>query len=274
MIADLVRKGDRDRYLAALFAPEAARPALLALAAFNIELARIGDIVSEPMLGEIRLQWWRDALAQLAAGQATGSPVADALGAAMRQHELPAPALLGMIDARTFDVSGDIMPDLPALKAYLNKTAGALFALHAHVLQGAALRPEEAAREAGLAFGLAGLMRDLPLHRARGRLFLPATAFTDAGIEPGEVLAGVSDKRLDQALTMLRGEAREALARARDALGDTHKDVRAAFLPLALVEPYLEALARPGHDPLREAADINPLRRLWRLTRAAMRGRP
>lgn len=225
------------------------------------------------MLGEIRLQWWRDALEQLATGEATGNPVADALGAAVRENALPAPALLGMIDARAFDVSGEVMPDLPALKAYLNKTAGALFALGAHVLQSSALRPEDAAREAGLAFGLTGLMRDLSVHRARGRLFLPATAFTDAGIEPGEVLAGVSDRRLDAALAMLRGEARDALARARTALGDTGKEVRAAFLPLALVEPYLDALARPAHDPLREAADINPLRRLWRLTRAAMRGR-
>lgn len=272
-VAALVREGDRDRYLAALFAPEAKRPALLALAAFNIELSRIAELVSEPMLGEIRLQWWRDALAGQSEETRTGNPVAEAMGEAMRAHDLPMAALVGLIDARTFDVSGETMPDLPALKAYLNKTAGALFALWAQVLEGAPLRPEETAREAGLAYGLTGLMRALPVHRARAQLFLPATAFADQQMQAGEVLAGVADARLERALAALREEARGSLARARGGIADLPKAARPAFLLLALVEPYLAALARPDHDPLRQVADIGPLRRLWYLTRAAAMGK-
>lgn len=273
MIAALVRTGDRDRYLAALFAPVAARGALLALHAFNIELARVAEVSREPLLGEMRLQWWRDALQMAGRGERVGQPTADALGEAMRAFGLPPATLLGMIDARTFDVSGDVMPDWPALKTYLGKTAGASFALAAHILLGAPLASEGAAREAGLAFGLTGLLRSLPLHRARGRLYLPAARLDEFDVDPQAVLSGRGSDQLDRALADLRAEARAALGRARTALRDVPRAGRTAFLPLALVEPYLAALAHRRHRPLTEIADIAPLRRLWRITRAAVTGR-
>lgn len=258
-LASLVRAGDRDRYLATLFAPRPKRHALLALYAFNLELARVPEAVSEPMLGDIRLQWWRDALATVGEGEATGHPVADALGQAAREHGLPRPALLGLIDARAFDLSDAAMPDLAALKAYLSKTSGALFALSAHVLVGRPLQPDRPARQAGIAYGLTGLMRMAPIHRARGRRYLPGAA--DASAEGAAAFAP------------FRAEAERALAEARSGLAHVPAEAQPAFLPLALVEPYLAVLARPGADPLRQPAEITPLRRLWCLTRAGLRGR-
>src|SRR4249920_224039 len=86
-VATSARAGEPDRYLAALLAPPAARDGLLALAAFSAELGRIGQLVTrEPMMGEIRLQWWRDALRPRDSGERTGNPVADALREAMLRH--------------------------------------------------------------------------------------------------------------------------------------------------------------------------------------------
>ena len=89
--------------------------------------------MSEPQLGEIRLQWWRDALDRASSGETTGQPVADAIGYAVRECELSRQSLAGLIDARRFDVSVKIMPDTAALDDYLANTAGALFNLAAEV---------------------------------------------------------------------------------------------------------------------------------------------
>ena len=63
--AAAVRDGDLDRYLATLYAPSAARPGLFALHALDLEMAAVVRSTTEPMLGEIRLAWWREQLDKL-----------------------------------------------------------------------------------------------------------------------------------------------------------------------------------------------------------------
>ncbi len=92
----LVREGDRDRFFATLFAPADKRPHLFALYAFNLEIARIRDSISEPALGEIRLQWWRDTLQGEARGNVRGNPVAAALDDAIVRFRLPRQALVDL----------------------------------------------------------------------------------------------------------------------------------------------------------------------------------
>jgi phytoene synthase len=262
------RAGDPDRALAAAFAPREARLDLLTLCAFNVELARIAEQVSEPGLGEIRLQWWREAIERARQGEAAGQPVADALGLTLRRHALPPERIAGLIDARQFDIATKIMPDARALEIYLQDTAGAMFALAAACCgaQGSGL--QRAATEAGFAFGLTGLMRALPVHAMQGRVYLPADALRSHGSSPAAVLAGSASEGLRAYLGTLRNKARAAHEEARLHVGKLGKSARAAFLPLSLVGPYLaslEALDWRGGDPLREIADINPLHRFWRM---------
>ncbi len=261
----IARSGDPDRALAALFVPRHGRADLLALCAFNVELARIAEQVSEPELGAIRLQWWREALPRAAQGDATGHPVADALGEAQRRHGLPEGLLAGLIDARSFDVATKIMPDWPVLETYLGNTAGALFGLGAACFGGSSVEP--AASQAGLAYGLTGLMRALPVHAAGGRVYLPADALLRHGTSPDAILAGRTEPGLLALLAELRDRARNTLGQARREVAKFDEPAQAAFLPLSLVEPYLAALEKSGRDPLHDIADINPLHRLWRLAR-------
>ncbi len=263
----IARSGDPDRALAALFAPREARADLFALYAFNVELARIAEQVSEPELGAIRLQWWREALERAAKGEATGHPVTDALGATLARRKLSPERMEALIDARAFDVATKIMPDWNALEAYLRDTAGALFALGAECLGACGTSLEAASSQAGLAYGLTGLMRALPVHAASGRVYLPADALYRHGTSPEAVLAGKSSEGLLALLAELRDKARHALGEARCHVAQLDPSAQAAFLPLCLVEPYLAALEKSGRDPLREFADINPLYRLWRMAR-------
>src|ERR1700722_8802144 len=132
--AALVREADRDRYLATLFAPAQHRDALLALYAFNIEIVRVRDLAREPMPGEIRLQWWREALSGLRAGEAAAHPVAAALGETLTRYRLTADRLLALIDARSFDLYDEPMATMTDLEIYGIRTQSALFAIATEIL--------------------------------------------------------------------------------------------------------------------------------------------
>ena len=261
----IARSGDSDRTLAALFAPREARTDLFALYAFNVELARIAEQVSEPALGAIRLQWWREALDRAAKGETTGHPVADAFGAAIGRRGLSRDRIGTLTDARDFDISTRIMPDSPSLEAYVENTAGAMFALGGECLGARGPALERASSQAGLAYGLTGLMRALPVHAGRGRIFLPADALIRHGTSPQSVLAGKSSDGLTVVLAELRHKAKAALDNARKQVATLDPNARAAFLPLCLVDPYLASLEKAKADPLRDIAGIDPLYRLWRM---------
>lgn len=261
----IARSGDPDRALAALFAPRDLRDDLLALYAFNVELARIAEQVTEPELGAIRLQWWREAIARGSAEGIVGHPVADALREVRQHRGLSSERIEGLIDARNFDLATRIMPDWNALETYLHDTAGTLFALAATCAGVPRALLEPSASQAGLAYGLTGLMRALPVHAARGLVVLPDNVLHRHGTSPEAVLAGRTEPGLLDLLVELRGTARKALEQARRHIAKLDRRGQVAFLPLVLVEPYLAALERKGYDPLREIADINPLVRLWRL---------
>jgi NADH dehydrogenase [ubiquinone] 1 alpha subcomplex assembly factor 6 len=153
-----VRRYDRDRFVTALFAAPERREDLFTLYAFNLEIARIRETVREPMLGQIRLQWWRDNLGN---GRAIGHPV----GEAINKLDLPRPLLDRLIDARELDMQDRPPQSAQELMAYIEDSAGGLCQLAALILGGGDNASQEAARQVGQAWGLLGLMR--------ARKFLP-----------------------------------------------------------------------------------------------------
>lgn len=269
--ADVVRIAarahERDRYLAALLAPAAARDGLMALAAFAGEIHRIPATVSEPMAAAIRLQWWRDAIAEPDGTVSTGHPIADAMRTAIRAHALPLDRVAGFIDAVSDTLADDPIPDDTALAAYLGETESALYDLALTVLAG----PAEAASHAplvttaGRASGLTRLLGELPAHVAESRPLLPRSRLAAAGLTLEALRADTTPAALAPLLDGLAAEARRALGDARRMVAALPGPLRTAFLPLALVEPHLRLLRKPGHDPLRHIAELLPVSRVWRL---------
>jgi len=156
---ELVRAADKDRFLASLFAPDSKRPALLALYAFNLEIAGVRSKVSEPALGEIRYQWWRDTVAGIYRGETPAHPVAQELARAIETGALPQNPLQDLIGARTFDLYDDRMPDRETLEGYLGETSSALIQMASLILAGAESRASaNAAGLAGVAYGIARLI--------------------------------------------------------------------------------------------------------------------
>src|SRR5215831_17993413 len=171
----LVRAADKDRYLASLFAPAAARQHLHALHAFAREIARVREAAREPLPGEIRLQWWRDVLAGEGRGEVSANPVAAALLDTVARCALPAERLTALIDAHAFDLYNEAMPTLADLDAYAERTSGTLFSLGAQILAGpdGAGAIGAATAPAAIAYGVAQRLRTFPRDLARAQLFLP-----------------------------------------------------------------------------------------------------
>jgi 15-cis-phytoene synthase len=231
--AGVVREHDPDRYFSALFAPEERRRFLIALYAFNYEIARIGETVREPMLGEIRLAWWREALEGARAGTPRPHHVARALAQTFVAIDLPQDLFDAMIDARQFDLLDGTFEDAARRDAYVDATSGNVMRLASRILGGEA-RFDDLAREAGTAYGLTGLLRNRAI--GRGRSFI-----------------GDNDDAAQAALAHLSVARR--MAKPKRALP--------AFLPATLVPIYLR-------DPRK---DVSIHRRQIALLGASLRGR-
>lgn len=269
--AVLVRQRDRDRYWSALFAPKLKRPSLLALYAFNAELDHILALVSEPMAGQIRLQWWRDAVDLASPGTRTGNPVANSLSVTIAQHNLPRDRLIGMVDARVPAMFGEPPLDERALKASLRETEGAVFELAATILGDRGEAAKLAAAHAGVAYGLTGTLLRLPFLASRQKAILPSSYLESRAIDLAAIHRGEASESFGAALADLRGVASRALQKFRGTAADLDPSAWPAFLPLTLVKPYLRAMAAPDFDPLHTLVAISPLRRFWRIWRAARR---
>ena len=267
----LVRAADRDRFLATLFAPRERRGALFALYAFNVEIARVREVVRDPVAGEIRLQWWSDVLAGDGRGEIEAHPVASALRASVARYGLPPKRLQTTISARRFDLYDEPMATLADLEAYADGASSSLIALAAQILNGDGASDIDAlSHHAGLAHAIAGLLKAFPFHAARGQLFVPLELLERHGADREDVRIGRATPQLRSALADLRDSARRHLRQAQDMARTVSPDAMPALLPVALAGATLARMERGDYDPF-VPVEIAPWRRQWLIWRAARR---
>lgn len=223
-----VRAADEERWLAARFVTDPVRRAeLVALYALNLELARTAGSVSNPLLGEMRLQWWREAVDEIATGRPSRAPALEALRAAVETRRLDRPALARIIDARILDLEPAPFADEAALTAYLDDTAGALMLAAARLL--APETPGEAVRNAGRGWGWASWLRAKPAVEATGRRWTPVSW----GQTPPKEVRGHVAHRVEDALAGARAELRALPVSAFPAVSYAALALRLEAGPLA-----------------------------------------
>ncbi len=266
----LVRAADKDRFLASLFAPAEHRDALLALYAFNLEIARVREVAHEAVAGEIRLQWWSDVLGGAGRGEVAAHPVAAALLATMARYQLPLERLERLIEARRFDLYDEPMGSSADLEVYADGASTSLIALAAQILAGGEERDiRMLSHHAGLAHAFVGLLAAFPIHAARGQIFFPLEILARHGATREQVLGGQATPQLHEALAELRLHARRHLRAAQQLLAAALPAVMPALLPVALAGPTLARMERRGYDPF-TPIEIAAWRRqliLWRAAR-------
>jgi phytoene synthase len=259
-LAVSVRAADPDRYFSALFAPAPLRPFLFALYALNAELARVAQTVREPMLGAIRLEWWRETVEGAARGNPRNHEVAKGLAALFAQTTVAQADLEALIAARDFDSSADRFEDFASLESYLDATGAAVMRLAAQILGGNPALTAQAAR----AYGLTGLLRALPFHNSRHKLYLPLDLLSALHLTPEEFFhLEKDDPRLSAAIRQVSLKARDHFLAARAA--PKPGPALAAILPAALVPVYLRRLPTGRDVPIH--------RRQMALLSAAMKRR-
>lgn len=263
-----LRRLDPDRWLTGLFAPDDRRAGLFALYAFNSEIARARESVSQPMIGQIRLQWWREAWDGIAAGRPRQHPVVQALYAHCRH--LDQEAVLALIDARERDMDDQPLPDMAALLAYAEGTSVPLMRLAATLL-GAPVDDAQL-RAAGMAYALTGILRATPYLAAQGRALLPAAVLGAHGLTPDAVIQTDVRLKLPAVIREIAEEAGRLLRQA--AAAKPPRAALPALLPVTLARLHLKALMASEYDPAAAEARVTPLRKQIALLWASLRGRP
>ena len=273
-LADSLRRDDHDRYLTALLAPPVAREGLLALYAFNLEIARVRETVSEELIGRMRLQWWRDRLDDIFTGTPPKHPVAEPLSWAVRRFALDRELLEQLIDAREDDLA-DLPPaDMAALEDHARRTAGPVLRLALQILGQDAGAAKDAAADIAQAQALTGILRAVPFHLRSGVVRLPADLCAGAGLDLSKLRdRGPVDQEaaLSVVVSQVAHSAAASLANAR-----RRKPSRAALpalLPARLAARDLKRLANAGYDPFAHTVlRVDGLRPLVLLA-ARLRGR-
>ena len=267
--AQQVRRHDHDRFLTSLFAPADRREALFALYAFNLEVARTAEVVSEPMLGEIRLQWWRESLDQVYAGTTRRHEVVEPLAAAIGRHGLPRQPFERLLEARAFDLEPDPPESLAQLEGYAEATSASLLELALGVLSDGA-EMNETLRHLGIAWALTGLARAVPHHARQKRLYLPRDLSRTAGLEIGDLFELRSSAALAQVVAQLGARAADHLTEARRARAQVPRTARSLLLLGTLAKRHLDRLARAGHDPFQESVQAPLASAAWQLLLASV----
>lgn len=228
---------------------------MFALILFNAEIARVREVVSEPMLGRIRLQWWREAIDETYQGRGRRHEVGEPLAAAIRSHGLSQEYFERLIAARERDLEAPPPENMAAFEDYAGESAAPLVSLALEAVGADAAALSELARHTGIGWALTGLLRALPHHAAEGRVMLPRDVF-----DPQEMALGVA---------IVVDAARQHIAEARKLRRPASAGAKRASLAAVLADAYLRRLAACGHDPYHPRAALSPLRRQLLLSGAA-----
>ncbi|GLQ57607.1 phytoene/squalene synthase family protein [Devosia nitrariae] len=264
---NFLRQNDRDRYLSTLVLRAPAREAIIALYAFNADVAMIRERAREPAPGEVRLQWWNDALAGEGHGAVRQNPLADALMETVERYAIPVGTLQRLLGARRFDLYDDPMRDLESFEGYAGETSSTLLQVAAMILNdGRPVETGDAAGHLGVAQAMVGHLRAFGYNAAMGRIFLPWSILAANGVRESEVFSGTVSEGLVEALCQIVDLAGEHLAKAQAAIAELPRPLRAAFAGITVAKAQLQAFSESAAAPFSTPPDLADWRKIWLLT--------
>lgn len=250
---DQVRRLDPDRYLTALFLPRTPREHVFALYAFNSEIARAREVVSEPALAAIRLRWWHEAIAEVySGGKPRAHPIVEALDVAVRNLPLSRRHFEQLIGAREADLEPRTLANMAALEQYAEQTAAPLISLVVEALgtpdELVPEAPQEAARAVGTAWALTGLLRAVPYHARTELLYLPQDLLDESQVSRYDLFELRTSPGLAAVVRTVAERAHTQLATARANLSDVPRRIRPGLLTATAASAYLTALRRADYN--------------------------
>ncbi|CAN0468454.1 unnamed protein product [Discosporangium mesarthrocarpum] len=265
--AEQVRTYDYYRYFAAMFAPADIRRGLIALYAFNLEIASVRERVSETILGQMRLQWWRDTIGEIYAGTTRNHAIVSEIAWCIVAFDLPQGSLEKMIDGRMFDLEDEPPEDNGALSVYSGATSGQLATIAAIICGQPGFGAE--AKAFGTYWGMTGLLRALPFQAAQRRVYVPKDILRAAGLSVEEVV----ERQNPAALISAVNTVTDLIERSRPAALRVPRAARPALAYTSVAARYLNRLSRAGYDVYATGLEPSRLGGQLRIVRMAMTGR-
>ncbi|WP_375606261.1 MULTISPECIES: phytoene/squalene synthase family protein [unclassified Bartonella] len=271
---DILRTIDRDRYISVLFAPKKKRQALAALYVFNAEVSRIRESVHDPLIGEIRLRWWYDAIAHGEMQTSGNNPILNDLLKAMTLFNLPKTAFLRYCDAQILDLYHNPIETLHDLEHYCSETAGIILQLSCQILD------PETAQEftdiyeyGGISQGLSGVLRLLSFMQSRYQYYLPTDILKAVGVNREDLESHrLSDQQKNCIVEAMVALSRDHYNRFYEYSCTLPRVLKPAFLPLVIVPASLQKAIQLGAAIFQESATLPLMYRYWLITRAAISG--
>jgi phytoene synthase len=246
---------------------------MFALFAFNYEIAKTREVVTEPLLGRIRLQWWREGIeAVYGGGRLRAHEVMTPLGAVIRRHGLSRADFDRLIDARERDLDPEPPASVAALEAYCRDSSGTLQALILEVLGERGEIARNAAMAAGTGYALTGLLRAVPFHARAKRQYIPRALADAEGLDPRDFFEFRPTRPLAAIVERLAARAEEHLEQARSHRLDIPRAALPALLPVRLAAAHLRRLKRARFNVFAPKL-ARPMGGALLLTVAALTGR-
>lgn len=262
---EIVRSQDPDRYLCSLFTDPARREGLFALYAFNQEVAKIPEVVSEPMLGHIRLQWWRESIDGILAGTPREHEVVLGLAEAFQAHGLARDGFDTLLEAREADLEDAAPADMAAMIDHAQGTAGALNRLALDILGIQDPETVKSANDVAIGWALTGMLRSLPYFARRKRLVLPSDLFAENGGVLGDYHELRDRPAPRQTVRRVATVARDYMRKARGRPGVRKNIARPVLLPARIADLYLNRLERAGWNAFDPAINAEMPMKAWAL---------
>ena len=249
-LSELVKREDHDRFLTAVFAPDGPRDGLMALYAFNAEVAKVRESVSENLIGQMKLQWWRDVIAAVYEGKAVpqGNPVVQALAETITKYALSREHFEALLDARARDMADDSPQDVMELEAYAEGTSARLTLLGLEVLEARDAASMATGKHVGIAWALTGLLRAVLFHARANRFLLPQNLMAAENLTSHDLQESRNAAKIAVVVEQIARTARAHIDKARNYRKQVDKRALPVLLPATLADAYLKGLEKRGFD--------------------------
>ena len=262
-----VRKYDYERYFSALLGSSEVRRGLFALYAFNIELASIRERVTESLLGEIRLEWWRNNIKEIYAGNVRNHSVTVELAHAIEHFNIDLSFFERLISARVFDMNDEPPEDINALENYVTMTSGELMVCSC-LISGASVGTDTALAM-GRYWGLTGIIRSIHFHASLGRVYLPKDLMREAGLGAHQVVENCYSTHVDRVV----GQLAERLINYEKILPLIDKNSRPPFAYLSIARHYLRRLKKASFKRDGRGAELSQFMKQLVILKIAINGK-
>ncbi len=269
----IVRQHSLDRYLSTLFLPLDIRNSIFVLYAFDAEISNIRNLVREPLMGEVRLQWWRDIVDGKRAGEAQSHPLAAHLVQTIERFSLPRPLFANYLEARIFDLYNDPMEDNNMLEGHAGETTSSLFQLAAMIANGGHNpKAGDCAGHAGVVLLIIEMLKNLPIHRARRQCYISAELLLKAELSIDDYFEGDQTPKSTALVYSLVDVAKHHLVKYKSYHGALPGRILPVFLPMSLAPAYFKCFEKEGAQALVRSIDISQWKKQIILWRAAKTG--